>query len=88
MFLSFSSKLKSLSLVNTQVTDTGLALAVDGCTHLETLDLRGTQVTDAGVKPLTALTKLRWLYIGDTQITSAGRDALQAALPGIVVELP
>ena len=51
MHLKGLTKLQSLFIGGTQVTDTGL-VHLKGLTKLQTLELDGTQVTDEGVKKL------------------------------------
>ena len=45
------------------------------------LDLRNTEVSDAGLVHLRQLTKLRFLYLSDTNVTEEGVAMLQKALP-------
>jgi serine/threonine protein kinase len=61
-------QLKSLYLVHTKVTDTGMRY-VSGLSNLSSLTLTGTGVTDAGLKWLTRLPRLRSLVLGRTKVT-------------------
>jgi hypothetical protein len=64
-----------------QVTDTGLCYLVNF--PLEVLDLgESPQITDEGLVELRLIRGLRWLDVrGCPQLTEAGLQALQAALP-------
>ncbi len=46
-----------------------------------TVELSGASVTDAGLAHLAGLTNLEWLWLGDTQVTDAGVEALRKKLP-------
>lgn len=65
------TKLRMLSLRDTQVTDAGLA-SLQGLSHLRVLDLSFTQVTDAGLGYLRGLTKLQRLYCNSTSVSDTG----------------
>jgi hypothetical protein len=68
------------------VTDVGVRELRD-LTALRTLALIGcTHVTDAGLQHLMSLTALSQLYLGGTSIIQAGWNALEAALPAIIIE--
>jgi len=54
-------------------------------TRLEELSLAETTVTDAGLLQLRALPKLRWLYLGETQISAAGAAELERVMPELRV---
>jgi hypothetical protein len=64
-----------------QVTDDGLCYLVNF--PLEVLDLGDSrQITDRGLAELRLIRTLRWLDVtGCAQLTKAGLQALQAALP-------
>lgn len=64
-------KLRSLLLVNTRVTDAGIA-RLEGLQSLEHLNLQGVTITDSSLVRLSALEKLRWLFLGDTGVTDEG----------------
>jgi hypothetical protein len=71
------SRLQTLILDTTPVTDAGLACLAD-LKGLVSLDLAYCgQVTDAGVAHLTGLTRLRGLKLCDTQVTDAGLASLE-----------
>jgi len=77
--------LQRLSLWNTNVTDDGLG-HLKRLTSLRVLDLSHTRVSDAGLKQLEGLTGLQELaLIGCNELTDAGVDALQEALPNVVI---
>ena len=69
----------------TLVTDVGVRELRD-LTALRTLSLSNcTHVTDAGLQHLMSLTALSELYLHDTSTTQAGRNALEAALPALII---
>ncbi len=63
--------LQGPSLLNNQITDTGLA-HLKGLASLEVLRLENTQVTDEGLAHLKGLSSLKILYIGGTQVIDVG----------------
>ena len=65
------TKLESLTLSGTQVSDAGLR-NLKGLTRLEYLGLANTHVTDAGLENLKGLTILRQLDLSGTQVTDDG----------------
>lgn len=77
--LSALTKLTSLGLCTTKITDAGL----EHLTRLKLtkLDLAATSITDAGVKHLIQLKGLAVLRLGDTRLTQTGFDAIRKALP-------
>jgi hypothetical protein len=70
------SRLESLSLNWTPVTDTGLA-HLTGLTELRELALMRTRITDAGLARLSGLTSLEDLWLTDTRITDVGLAQLR-----------
>jgi mono/diheme cytochrome c family protein len=83
------AKLKNLiqlHLEQSSVNDASLA-HVAGLKRLEYLNLYGTDTTDAGVAPLKELPKLRNLYVWQTKVSYEAAQALQAATPGLEVNL-
>jgi hypothetical protein len=48
---------------------------------LETLFLSSPQITDEGLEHLTALTDLKFLILGRSQVTDKGVQKLERALP-------
>jgi outer membrane lipoprotein-sorting protein len=70
----------TLNLRGTRVTDAGLK-ELAGLKTLKKLDLP-TQVTDAGLKELAGLKSLQLLNLEGTDVTDAGVERLQKALPG------
>src|SRR5690242_4393102 len=65
------SRLESLGLNWTPVTDAGLA-HLTGLTRLRELALMRARITDAGLVHLRGLTSLEDLWLTDTRITDAG----------------
>jgi mono/diheme cytochrome c family protein len=83
------AKLKNLlqlHLEQSTVNDAALA-HLAGLKRLEYLNLYGTDTTDAGVAPLKDLPKLRNLYVWQTKVSYEAAQALQAATPGLEVNL-
>jgi hypothetical protein len=71
------TRLRRLTLCDTQVTDAGLA-SLAGLTDLEELDLHSAPITDAGLAHLGRLARLRELNLGYTHLTDAGLEYLKA----------
>jgi hypothetical protein len=69
-----------LRLDHTRITAAGL-IGVQGLKDLERLDLDGTKIGDSDLGHFTAFVRLRRLSLYHTQVTSAGVDQLQNALP-------
>lgn len=80
------TKLQRLHLENTGVTDAGLS-QLAGLRELEYLNLYGTKVTDAGIAKLAEIKTLKKLFVWQTAVTSAGAKALEAKIPGLVVNV-
>jgi mono/diheme cytochrome c family protein len=83
------AKLKNLiqlHLEHSNVDDAGLA-HLAGLSRLNYLNVFGTSITDAGVEPLKGLAKLRKFYVWQTKISWEAAQALQAAIPGLEVNL-
>jgi len=79
------TELTELHLEGTKITDKGLA-SLKGLKNLEyPSNLYGTAVTDAGLDQLSALTKLKHLYVWQTKVTDAGAGKLKQAVPGVEV---
>ena len=74
------TKLQSLNLSGTQVTDSGL-LYLKRLTNLQTLYLNNTQVTDRGLGHLTTLTNLQSLFLKHTTVTEEGVRKFGLVLP-------
>ncbi len=80
------TELRRLNLSNTAITDQGLAHLMK-LTHLQYLNLYGTKVSDSGLLALKGHAELANLYLWQSQVTEAGANALQAALPGLSIDL-
>ena len=80
------ANLERLHLENTKVTDAGVA-QLAGLKNLEYLNLYGTKVSDAGLAKLATATGLKKLFVWQTAVTQAGAKALEAKLPGLVVNI-
>jgi hypothetical protein len=80
------TNLERLHLENTAVTDAGLA-QLKGLAKLEYLNLYGTKVTDAGIAGLAANKALKKLFVWQTGVTKEGAKKLEAAVPGLVVNV-
>ncbi len=80
------SNLERLHLENTKVTDAGIA-NLAALKNLEYLNLYGTKVTDAGIAKLAANTALKKLFVWQTAVTKAGATALEAKVPGLIVNI-
>ena len=80
------SNLERLHLENTKVTDAGVA-QLAGIKTLEYLNLYGTKVTDAGIAKLASATGMKKLFVWQTAVTQAGAKALEAKIPGLVVNV-
>jgi hypothetical protein len=73
------SRLESLGLNGTSVTDAGL-VHLTRLVDLKELALMRTRITDAGLAHLTGLKNLENLWLNDTQITDAGVGQLKALI--------
>lgn len=80
------SNLERLHLENTAITDGGLA-QLTGLAKLEYLNLYGTKVTDAGLAKLATNKALKKLYVWQTGVTPEGAKKLEAAVPGLTVNV-
>ncbi|MBL9114854.1 MAG: hypothetical protein JNJ83_07575 [Verrucomicrobiaceae bacterium] len=84
--ISKMTALERLHLENTTVTDAGIA-QLAGLKKLEYLNLYGTKVTDAGIAKLAGNSALKKLFVWQTGVTPAGAKALEAKIPGLVVNV-
>lgn len=80
------TNLERLHLENTGITDAGLD-QLKGLSKLEYLNLYGTKVTDAGIAKLAANKALKKLFVWQTGATKEGAKKLEAAIPGLVVNV-
>jgi len=78
--------LNRLHLEKSNVDDAGLA-HLSALPRLEYLNLYGTAVTDAGLEHLKPIKRLRKLYLWQTKVGYDPAMALQAATPGLEVNL-
>jgi uncharacterized membrane protein len=77
-------KLQHVHVPYSNIGDADLE-ALTGLTELSYLNLHGTTVSDNGVKKLVGNKALRNLYIGVSEATVDGADAVRAALPDCIV---
>lgn len=75
-----------LNLSKTSVTDKALSHLND-LEELRVLNLYGTQVTDKGLNQLKGLKNLEAVYLWQSKATPKGAKALEAAIPGVKVNL-
>jgi len=78
--------LERLHLENTKIGDAGIA-QLAGLQKLEYLNLYGTKVTDAGLAKLAGNKALKKVFVWQTSATQAGAKALEAKMPGLVVNV-
>jgi hypothetical protein len=74
--LSSLSRLRSLALIESQITDDGVKELVDGFPNLESLTVFSAPITDIGLGVLTRLRKLRSMTLDDMPITDEGIQQL------------
>ena len=84
--LAAMKNLKELHLEGTAIGDAGLD-HLKGLAELEYLNLYGTKVTDAGIAKLAEVKSLKKLFVWQTAVTTAGAKALEAKIPGLVVNV-
>ena len=83
------AKLKNLNrlhLEKSTIDDAGLA-HLSALPRLEYVNLYGTSITDAGLEPLKPMKRLRKLYLWQTKVGYDPAMGLQAATPGLEVNL-
>jgi hypothetical protein len=80
--------LRILTLTNTMLTDEGLR-HLAGLTNLEELWVEGPSFSDAGLAHFRGMTRLKTLTMiaNRNTITSEGRKRLQAAIPGLTLQI-
>lgn len=71
---------RALTLHDSTFTDRDLG-DVEDLSKYETLDLEGTQLSNAGLKQLEQMKQLRYIVVRRTNVTVAGIQRLQQALP-------
>lgn len=79
------TKLTKLYLVDTKLTDAGLAHLKE-MKDLQVLSLVGTPITDAGLEHLKEVKGLKELYLFGTQVTDEGVKKLKEALPELKID--
>lgn len=78
--------LDTLHLGNNHITDAGVAL-LGRFAAIRVLNLHGNPgITDSGLEQLAGLESLERLYLWQTATSTAGIDALSAALPGLTAQ--
>ncbi len=77
-----STKLKGMTLIQTPITDTGLA-HLGSIDDLEMLFINDAPVTNAGLSHLRELNSLRGLVLHGTKVTEEGVAELQKSLPNL-----
>jgi mono/diheme cytochrome c family protein len=80
------TNLNRLHLEKSSIDDAGLA-NLSALPRLEYLNLYGTGITDAGLEHLKPMKRLRKLYLWQTKVGYDPAMALQAATPGLEVNL-
>jgi hypothetical protein len=68
-----------------QITDAGLAKLAAAGQRIKTLDVTGNPITDVGLEHLRQIKALKFLVLDKTQVTAAGVEALQNALPDLTI---
>ena len=84
--LATMANLERLHLENTKISDAGL-VKLAALQNLEYLNLYGTKTTDGGIAKLAAAKGLKKLFAWQTGVTQKGAKALEAALPGLKVNV-
>jgi len=79
-------ELRRLQASNLAAADRGFA-ALKALPKLEVLNAYGTSLSDATLLELAGCDKLQRLYVWQSKVTQAGRDALVARLPQVQVDL-
>lgn len=77
--------LKRLSLVETNVTDSGVSAILADAKNIEYLDLRGTRVTDAIVDDLVTLSQLKSLELDQGALSANAFKRLRDKMPDLRV---
>jgi hypothetical protein len=80
------TQLENLTLSGNRITDKGLEL-IAHLPNLTTLDLDATDVSDAGLVTLQSMKSLKAVRLGGTRVTPEGVKKLEAAIPGIEVDM-
>jgi len=75
---------KALTLHDSTFTDQDLG-DIEDLAKYETLDLEGTQLSNAGLEQLQKMKQLRNLVVRRTNVTVAGVQRLQQALPKVSI---
>lgn len=80
------SQLRRLQAQNTALGDAAFA-ALGNLPWLETVNAVGSKLGDAGLAALARAPRLSRVYVWQTQVTPAGRDAAKLAAPKLEVDL-
>ncbi len=80
------TNLHRLHLERTKITGKGLG-QLKNLQELRYLNLYGTQVDDKSIMALAELKKLKRLYLWQTKVTDAAAKKLEAAIPGLYINL-
>lgn len=78
--------LKRLSLVETNVTDSGVSAILVDAKNIEYLDLRGTRVTDAIVDDLVTLSQLKSVELDQGALSAKAFKRLRHEMPDLKVD--
>ena len=66
-----------------KITDAGLGQLASAGERIETLDLTGNPITDDGLAHLQQMDSLKFVILDKTNVTAAGVERLQQALPSL-----
>ncbi len=78
------TNLENLNLNFTRIEGTGLR-TLEPLANLQTLSLAGTSVKAGDIEPLLSLPRLREVYVWNTQIAEAEREALSKKYPDVTI---
>lgn len=84
--LNGMKNLQTLVLSKTEISDAGIANLKNN-TALESINLYKTNVTDTGLGMLADLKALKKVYVWNSKATEAGVKQLEAAIPGVTVNI-
>ncbi len=78
--------LQTLFLINTGIGDSEFQ-QLGVMSKLTYLNLRGTKVTDAGLESLKKCKGLQWLALPAATVSTDFKQQLEAAIPGLLIDL-